>query len=79
MKTKLFENINGNKFKLVENGHGETDMNNPEEKREVQIVKEILKQIKDIHSYNTDKRILKSLNIMEQLLDELITMHGVTK
>lgn len=63
------------KFVLKE--HDETNMNNPEEKREVQIGKEI-KSLYDICVQNTtnDEILLQSLNRINELATELIRMHG---
>ena len=75
MKTKLFENVNGNQFKLSEDGHGETNMNNPEESREVQIGKEIERLVREIDV--PDKTVENDkLNQILQLAQELIEMHG---
>ena len=64
-----------------DNEHPESDMNNPEEKREVQIGKEILKHIDDAHKENKDsetKTMYIHLDEIARLVDELIKMHGTT-
>jgi hypothetical protein len=74
MKTKLFENINGNQFKLSEDGD-ETDMNKPEEKREVQIGKEIERLVRAINV--PDKTVENdNLNKILELAIELVKMHS---
>lgn len=67
---KLFENVEGNCFKLLEN-HGETDMSNPAEEREVQIGHEIISRIRKLHS-GEDKDLLA----IEKLAQELIDIHS---
>ena len=75
MKTKLFENINGNQFKLSEDGHDETDMSKPEEKREVQIGKEIERLVRATNV--PDKTVENdNLNKILELAIELVKMHG---
>ena len=71
MKTRLFENVNGNQFKLSEDGHGETDMSDPAEKREVQIGKEIFKLTKFLQ-YESDAHIVREI---QKLALELMQMH----
>jgi hypothetical protein len=78
MKTKLFENINGNQFKLSEESpegeHGETDMKNPEEEREVQIGRQIIHLLQGKKGTVEDYR--KQIQQAIELAEELIEMHG---
>jgi hypothetical protein len=53
--------------------HGETDMSNPEEKREVQIANEILAVIK---SPGMDRAMETEKGKLQQLAQELLKMHG---
>jgi hypothetical protein len=69
---KLFKKVSDNRFLLNENGHGETDMSNPEENREVQIGREIL-SILDMSKWSKYPDIQKVI----ELSKELLTMHGV--
>ena len=72
---KLFENINGNQFKVSE--HGETDTSNPEEKREVQIGRQIINLLQGKKGTIEDYR--KQIQQAVELAEELIEMHGATK
>jgi hypothetical protein len=57
----------------------ETDMGNPEEKREVQIGREILKHIDDAHKENKSSEtqtMYIHLDEIARLAEELIKMHG---
>jgi hypothetical protein len=74
MKTKLFENVNGNQFKLSEDGHDETDMNKTEEKREVQIGRQIIHLLQGKKGTVEDYR--KQIQQAIELAEELIEMHG---
>lgn len=58
--------------------HSETDMSNPEEKREVQIGKDVLRKIKQIHRFKgqTFHGDWTQLKEIAKLMRELITMHG---
>lgn len=72
---KIFENITGNTFKVTE--HDETDMNNPEEKREVQIGKEIISKTQHLVQYIPQEEWAKLVTPIQALAKELIKMHGV--
>ncbi len=67
---KLFENIGTNKFKLIHEDHNETDMSNPDEKREVQIARAILRAVRMMSPPGNVAEIRK-------LANELLKMHGV--
>lgn len=69
----LFENIGGNTFKVTE--HDETDMNNPEEKREVTIAKAILSYLVAYENENINEELC--LSGIKKLAQELLRMHGV--
>ena len=60
--------------KEVDAGHSETDMSNPEERREVQIGKEILLVI---DSPGMDRAMESEKGKLRKLAEELIQMHGV--
>jgi len=54
-------------------GDNETDMTNPEEEKEVQIAREILKIVNHIQKQGYDQH---SMSAIERFANELIKMHG---
>ena len=76
---KLFENVNGNQFKKV--SEAESDMSNPEEKKEIQIAREIL-NITSKYGVRTSQHDLPEeatkvgFDKIGELAQELIKMHG---
>jgi len=73
---KLFVKTNTGTFILNE-GYGETDMNNPEEKREVQIGKEIYSILEySVKNLKNQESVYENLVKIAKLAEELVNMHG---
>ena len=62
--------------KFIKEDHNETDMSNPEEKREVQIGKEILRITDGSYEHMLDDELMvKDLETIQKLARELIDTH----
>ena len=67
---------NSQKFVKAYESHDESDMNNPEETREVQIGNEILKLTQPLVNRISDEDWQKFVTPIQVLAKELIQMHG---
>jgi hypothetical protein len=71
----LDDSCTGEFLKELDATHSETDMSNPEEKREVEIAREIIKIVNRIYSDDNARAYLR----ISDLAEELLKIHGVVE